>query len=492
VSNTTTLAVNEHDTAFTLALLYVALPCLIFLLTFVQPALGLPLAAALAFALWQAAMPLHWRFDWREYLVPLLVAAALVALVGIVTGHAAYDWIKHWALINEIADNPWPVRLELQGEPSYLRFYLAAYLVPALLHKASGMSTAAATAAWYLLGFTLLFRLFAGGWLRRPAWVALAGVLIVLMVGGADALAEHALRELIDRPMPVWFGVHYEGWATRAFRVGLQFASVLTNMAWVPHQSIPVLVAAAMIVGDRGARAVERLVLVYGLMALWSPYGMIGMLPFMLYRALPHWRHVFTVPALSAVLAGGGFALLTISYLATEMPQAGMCAACLPENVLEFTSYIPFFLVELLPFVLILRRQLWRDPVCAVALGTLLLIPMLHGDTLDFVARGSMGPLLVLALRSAQVLLEAPLSRAHKALVALAFALCLPTTLSEVVYHASNGAGQKIVDQSKPLRERWASHFSRNGEIHAADFFDECGWDYVPQYFTSSKPRILK
>ena len=492
MSQTNTLAANERDGAFTLALMYVALPCLIFLLGFVRPMLGLPLAALLAYAIWQAALPLGWRINWREYVAPLLAAAALVALVGIFTGHAAYDWIKHWALINEIADKPWPVQVELKGESKYLRFYLAAYLVPALLHKATGLSTEAATAAWYLLGFTLLFRLFASSWLRRPAWVAFAAIVLVLMIGGADALAEHGLHALVERPFPVWFGVHYEGWATRSFQVGLQFASILTNLAWVPHQSIPVLVAAAMIVNDRGARAVERLVLVYGLMALWSPYGMIGLLPLVLYRALPHWRHAFTLPALSAVLGGGAFALLSISYLATEMPQAGMCVSCFGENITQVNSYIPFFLVELLPFALVLRRRLWQDPYCAVAGATLLLIPMLHGDTLDFTARGSMGPLLVLALRSAQALLDAPLTRAQQALVALAFALCLPTTVSEVIYHASNGAGQKIVDALKPPQKRWASKFSRSGDIRAPEFFDECSWDYESQYFITTKPRILK
>jgi hypothetical protein len=233
-------------------------------------------------------------------------------------------------------------------------------------------------------------------------------------------------------------------------------------------------------------------VLVFGLMALWSPYGMIGLLPLMLYRALPHWRHAFTLPAISAVLAGGGFALLTISYLATEMPQAGMCVSCLGENVMEVTSYIPFFAVELLPFALVLGRRLWKEPLCAVAFATLLAIPMLHGDTLDFTARGSIASLLVLALRSAQVLLDMPMSRLHKAFAALAFALCLPTTVSEVIYHASNGAGQKIVDQGKPPRQRWASQFSRSGEISAREFFDECSWDYEPQYFTSVKPAVLK
>lgn len=492
MNKSNTLAGNEHDAAFTLALMYVALPCLIFLLGFVRPVLGLPLAALLAGAIWQAAQPLGWRINWRDYLAPLLAAAALVAIVGIFTGHAAYDWIKHWALINEIADKPWPVQVELQGEPKYLRFYLAAYLVPALLHKLTGLPTAVVTAAWYLLGFTLLFRLLASNWLRRPAWVAFAAIVLVLMIGGADALAEHSLRALDGRPLPVWFGVHYEGWVKRSFMVSLQFASILTNMAWVPHQSIPVLMAAAMILNDRGARAVERLVLVYGLMALWSPYGMIGLLPLVLYRVLPHWRHALTPPALSAIVAGGAFALLSISYLATEMPQAGMCVSCFGENVTQYTIYLPFFLVELLPFVLILRRRIWQDPYCALAGATLLLIPMLHGDTLDFIARGSMGSLLVLALRSAQALLDAPLTRKQLALAALAFALCLPTTASEVIYHASNGAGQKIVDASKSKRLSWASQFSRSGDIHAPEFFDECGWDYESQYFIVTKPWILK
>ena len=486
------LAAREHDAAFTLALLYIALPCLVFLLAFVRPLLGVPLAAALAFALLRAAAPVRWQPGLRGFAVPLLAAAALVALVGVYTGHAAYDWIKHWALINEIARNDWPVRIELQGEQKYLRFYLAAYLVPALLHKASGMSIAAATAAWYLPGFMLVLRLAAGPWLRRSAWTGAAAIALLLMLGGADALAEQGLRAMVDQPLPVWLGVHYEGWAQRVFLVPLQFASVLTNLAWVPHQSIPVFVVAAMVVGDHGAQRLERLVLAYGLMALWSPYGMIALLPLVLYRTLPHWRQAFSIPLGAAILAGGAFALLTISYLATEMPQAGMCVSCAPQNLMEFTSYVPFLLVELLPFALILRRRLLRDPCCAIALCTLLAIPLLHGDTLDFVARGSMGPVFVLAWRSVETLLQDSLTRRQQWLAAVAFALCLPTTVSEVVYHASNGAGQKIVDASKPPERRWASKFSRDGEIRATEFLDECGWEYESQYFIVSKPAVLR
>lgn len=492
MSNPSWRNAQELDGAFTLALLYVALPCLIFLLGFIRPAWGWPLATALAFALWQAAAPLRWQPNLRSYAGPALLAALLVAVVGIHSGHAAYDWIKHWALINEIAKNDWPVQVELHGEQKYLRFYLAAYLVPALLHKATGLAIPLATAAWYFLGFTLLFRLLAGGVARRAAGYGLAAIVLVLMLCGADALAEHALRAVVDQGYPAWLGVHYESWASQLLRVPLQFPSALTSLAWVPHQAIPVCVAAAMVAMDHGQQRLPRLVLVYGLMALWSPYGMIGLLPLVLYRTLPAWREIVAMPVAAAVVAGAAFALLCIAYLATEMPQAGMCASCVGQNAMEFTSYVPFLLVELLPFALILRGKLLRDPCSALACATLLAIPLLHGETLDFVARGAAGPLFVLALRSAQALLAESTLRWQHGLAAAALALCLPTTVSELVYHAGNGQGQRIADQRKPESGRWASKFSRSGDIRAAEFLDECGWYYESQYFIASKPTVLK
>jgi|GEM_PF-1434846 len=485
--------VPENDAAFTLALLYVALPCLVFLLAFVRPMLGLPLAAALVFATWQAAAPLRGRLSLRTWLGPAVAGAALVAVVGILNAESAWDWLKHWALINEIAGHEWPVRVELHGEQKYLRFYLASYLLPALARKVTGLPVVAVTAAWYFLGYALVFRLAVSEWARRPAGFSIAAIVLLLMLGGADALSEHGLRALAGLPAyPVWLGIHYETWATGLLQPSLEFASVLTNLAWVPHQSIPVMFVAAMIVLDDGPQRLPRLILVYGLMALWSPYGMIGLLPLVLYRVMPDWRQAFTLPVAAAILAGGAFALLSISYLSTEMPQAGMCLSCAAQNATEVTTTIPFLFVELLPFVLILRRKLLKDPCCLLACLSLLAMPLLHGESLDFVGRGSMGPLFVLALRCAQSLLGVAIPRTQQIFAALAFALCLPTTVSELAYHASKGAGQKVVDQFKPESRRWASKFSRDPHIDAVRFLDECGWIYESQYFIRTKPSVLR
>jgi hypothetical protein len=77
--------------------------------------------------------------------------------MGFATGQFCWDWIKHWALLNALVDSPWPVRLTLDAEPAYLRFYIGAYLVPAGLARLTGGSVVVWTALWYALGLALAF-----------------------------------------------------------------------------------------------------------------------------------------------------------------------------------------------------------------------------------------------------------------------------------------------------------------------------------------------
>ena len=100
-------------------LLYLALPALLFLPTFVRPLWGVPVLAALLVALALVLRERMQEANRTHYLMAALAALALLAVAGFPHGPFAWDWIKHWALLNTLSDNPWPVITELQGRPNY-------------------------------------------------------------------------------------------------------------------------------------------------------------------------------------------------------------------------------------------------------------------------------------------------------------------------------------------------------------------------------------
>lgn len=481
----------SNEVVFALALFYIALPCLIFLVFYVHPLLSLPLIMALGSLLYKLLFGENWIWSPGLYVPASVLSLSLLFIVGIPTGHSVYDWIKHWALINEIANRPWPVTVTLHGQNEYLRYYLAAYLVPAAVHKTvPKIPVVVPVTVWFFIGYLLIFRLIGVAYQKRTIFVATIGMVLTLMLAGGDAYARHVIGVLIGAPLPGWMGFHYHAWPTMV-KAKLQFASVLTNLAWVPNQSIAVFIVSAMLLMDRSQGSLARTIMAYGLMSLWSPYGMIGLLPLILLRVALDWRSLPNTHTIAVLIAAISFALLVATYLSTELPQGGFCATCIFRHPNEIWFIALFLLIELSTFALLLRRRIFSDRYCFVALITLALIPLFHGETIDFVARSSMGPLFVLALRSAERILDTRLTRTHPVPVALALALSLPTSLSEIVFHIEKGAAYRTTQASKLPEAFWSSLSSRP-DITVTEFFNICGWKYESQYFSAKKPRSLR
>jgi hypothetical protein len=119
----------------------------------------------------------------------------------------------------------------------------------------------------------------------------------------------------------------------------------------------------------------------------------------------------------------------------------------------------------------------------------LLLIPFFGGDTADFVMRASMGPLFVLTLRSVETLAVWRLQGVrNRGLLVLALTLCVPTAASEAVYHFEDGSAHTRIRRGDPLSKKWYRAFAASTHIDAQQFFEICGWNYLPQYFTHRTP----
>lgn len=490
-------------------LLYLALPALLFLLNFVQTHIGLPTAGlilcALVYAMRERAEGDGWmRGYWQS---ALLGAVLVLSLTGFVSGHFNWDWIKHWAILNELSARPWPVAIELNGSVQYLRFYFAAYLVPALVHHSIPLLPLVwLTAAWFGLGLIFVFRYVAAysvaysgansganSDIQRRAWQA---VLLLLVLGGADFYAEQWFRYTNHLPVHSLFGVRY--WVSANGRLPIEYSSFLTSLTWVPHQSIASFLVAAMLIHVQTPTRLAQALLAFGLLGFWSPFGMIGLLPLLLFQVAKNLPALSTRTCYLAAAAGVCFTLVVIAFLAADAPAAVVCLSCIPGRLKDVQALFYFLAVELLPFVLILRRRLWQEPSCLVALASLVLIPLAYGETGDFVCRVSLGPLFVLGLHAIQALFaEQNWSGLRsrflpRTCVILALCLCLPATISEAVFQLQGGRAHLAYHGEDSYNGSWLYTFADRTDYTMAGFLDISGWHFAPQYLTPVPPFVLK
>lgn len=469
-------------------LLYLAAPAWLFLLGFCRPLLGWPLAVLLLLAL---LCCLDQRRVEPRRLLPALLGGLLVTwLSGFPFGPFASDWIKHWALLDELSRRDWPVVLELQEQTQYLRFYLGAYLLPAGLSKLTALPVWLSTLLWFGLGYVLVFRslLQVIEWSGR-AWLA---PLLLLALAGADAYAEQLFRSLLLLPAVPWLGMHFEAWAFNAAGLPIEYSGILTALTWVPHQSIATFLVCGMFAAPREQRQPARLALALGLLALWSPYGLIGLLPLALQEAWSRRIELGRGAVLTCLLVAILFALLVAWYLSADLPGAGACFSCLPGRLAHWLEFAPFVLLELLPFGLLLGAELWRDRQCRLVLLCLLLLPLMYGETPDFVMRASLGPLFLLSIRSVQRLLKWAPGFRHRLALLAALCLSLPTALSEAVYLRQGGAAHRNLSERDPMAARWMRLSATQHAYTAEQFFELCGWNFVGQYFSRKPPTPLQ
>jgi hypothetical protein len=251
------------------------------------------------------------------------------------------------------------------------------------------------------------------------------------------------------------------------------------------------MVTALMWASANSPAGVRAALLAYGVLALWSPFGMIGLLPLVVFVLWSRRHTVLVGASLYQALAALAFALVVATYLAHEPPAIGMGGASIAGNLAGFAGYLPFLVVELAPFALLLRRTLWQEPALLVCLVTLTALPVFEGSVGDFVMRASMGPLAILSVRAATQLLVDLHSRRIR-YAALALFLSVPTVASEVAYHLNGGATQRKVATDDTAYERWLTVFAEGERIGLTHFFDTCGWRYVAQYFSATPAWVLR
>ena len=385
-----------------LALIYLALPTIVFLAGWITMPVGL--VAALALGVVVAAILLPSRGRWAPgpgpLLLPIVVIASLWAVMGGV-GHFVYanqDWVVRDAVLRDLVVDRWPVVYRLDGIETLLRAPIGYFLPAAAIGKLFGLRTAEhALLAWTTAGVVLVFAMMLRD--RPTPKAAMIRIVVFIAFSGMDIVGTLAHYN------PHALGDHLEWWAFI-----FQYSSQTTQLFWVPNHALPGWIAVAWLLGrDLRRLPVAPAVLFVLLVPIWSPLTAIGVAPLVGAGLLARFGRERVRVALRALI-DWKIVVATIVCLGLVYPYltAGSDKVASGANSdLHFVGeqivprYIEFVLFEFAGFAVLLLRRDPRDALTWAAVVVLLALPIYRfGPYNDLAMRASIAPLTLLAIRT--------------------------------------------------------------------------------------------
>jgi hypothetical protein len=354
-----------HDWLSLTSSLYLALPCLIFAISWLRPVIALVLVGLVAAALLGELAP-EARGDGKNSPDPNERAGGVLLLVvGVATawtvlsgvggvGFQAGDFLKHDAVLSALATGRWPVVLPAptQGGSGQvaLSYSIAWYLPAAVVGKVWGWRAAEfALLVWTVAGVSLALLWFA----RLVGSRGVVPVILFPFLGGMDLVGE-----LITDGRLSLQGSMGEWWA------GLwQFSGNTTLLSWAPQHALPAWIGTGLVCVGVGAwdREWSATLLPGALTLLWSPFAFAGLIPFAVLSFVTS-RRLRRIGALDMTASLALTLVVGSYYLAhTASPENGWIWASDPSGTL-LPRLLLFLLLEVGAFVALCVPEVKRLP----------------------------------------------------------------------------------------------------------------------------------
>jgi len=397
--------------------------------------MGSPLTAisaiGIVFLIWSADINLRKcygqnpRVSLRVLLVCMVFSISLFVLGG--EGRFLYantDWQVRGTLLHDLARYPWPFAYsDTSRGAMILRAPLGMYLIPAGIAKLTGENSAD---IWLLLQNSLLLSMILAAGSSffptpRQRWV---GLLIFFGFSGMDWIGRLLVGKPLDR--------HLEQWSM------LQYSAHITQVYWVPQHCLAGWIGALFYLLWRTNRiSLAVLGSAVPLLALLSPFALIGIIPFALHAGFSTlWQRKITIADVVLPLLAGALAIPALLFLTAGSGSVGSRAS-LPDPIVYGASLLLEVVLPLIGVFICRRAHIFGYMTSVLMLAALLLIPLGHiGDGADFVMRASIPSLAILAVLMAH-LLSRPIDTRHQRLAAglivAGFAAGLPTPITETI-----------------------------------------------------------
>lgn len=385
-----------------IAVLYIALPNLAFIFGWLRIPVSAPLACGLSIAVWQLLRrtSLTWRIDAMFF---CLLALSIVWCLFGGAGHFMYanpDWFVRDAVYGDLIQGSWPPAYQVGAEQALLlRSAFGYFLPPALISKWLGLGAADITLyLWTVLGVAIFLNLLPLERQRIVKSTLLA--LIVVMFSGMDVIGYFIVS---GGEWPI-FPVRIAWWTS------FSYTSISGQLFWAPNHSLPMWLGAALFYRHWSHRDFLPLAIVFApLTLIWTPFAIVGLLPFFLLYLLVHFKAPRpNWPTAAQLLSGLVLGIIVTRFLTLSIDgiasKTGIEHAGGEANF--WHAYLLFCITEFAALCLLLGARLKHSRAILVASALVLAaLPFLFfGPSNDLLLRVSSPALMLLAILSMRII----------------------------------------------------------------------------------------
>ena len=278
-------------------ILYLLIPSVLFLLTWIHLWIGIPCVLFIVFYTWKTlqktTVSTHETFiSLSTFLLCLGISIALNYVLGIGEFRPqTYDFQANNFKYYDLITHQLPVYYAEQK--TYLCYYTGYYLPSALLAKVFGIETCRYFSfIWSVFGMCLVF-LWISTFTRRNIIGLLAIVLLF-------ANAWFAIKLLINF---AYFQEHLQPYYIQLNQFKLITSPLIKNYAWATQHTIPACLGVCVLIDNfRIKTDLKYLLLMLLSTMFWSPLTAVGLFPFVAFYFLKDLKNVFSINSIRSLM----------------------------------------------------------------------------------------------------------------------------------------------------------------------------------------------
>lgn len=324
------------------------------------------------------------------------------------------DWQKHNLILMDLTQKSWPVYYVNDDEHSMLSYYIAQYLLPALVGKClrSVRLAEIVNYAWAEIGLVLVYLNLVRITKARRAGMQFAALFLLLFFSPPMVLAKF-FRWLADSDMGIAGVISGGPWfINENAGLRIQYSGNFVLLRWVFPQAIVPWLTTLLFLEHR--RKIRHYMTLFVPNLLFATLPLLGMVPLAAAQVLAEFfaanksfewmKRLFS---LENVLTFCGLGLVSILYL------YGNVTGAKPEMVgfkmMPYGNRIPLYFIFIgicvLPYWMILFRDNRRDAAFHASILALCVLPLFRmGLWNDLAMRSSIPALFVVMVLSVQYL----------------------------------------------------------------------------------------
>ena len=278
-------------------ILYLLIPSILFLLTWIHLWIGIPCVFFISFYTWKilqkTSISNHETFiSLLTFLLCMGISIALNYILGIGEFRPqTYDFQANNFKYYDLVTHKLPVYYAEQQ--TYLCYYTGYYLPSALLAKVFGIETCRYFSfIWSVFGMWLVFL-----WISTFTRKNIIGLLTIVLL---FANAWFVIKLLVNF---AYFQEHLQPYYIQLNQFKLITSSLIKNYAWATQHTIPACLGVCILIDNFRTKIDLKYLLLMLLSTLfWSPLTAVGLFPFVAFYFLKDLKNVLSINSIGNLM----------------------------------------------------------------------------------------------------------------------------------------------------------------------------------------------